>query len=80
MNPHDTISKPFETVKRKEDLITEGLQKQIMATRIRPPNLHLVKCCSRCRYARTEGMSVECKRFIANGIASYAICDAYEES
>jgi hypothetical protein len=79
MNPNESMLQTFESNRMKNDLITEGLQDSILATPVRPPNLHLVKCCSRCRYARSEGLSVDCRKFVARGIACYAICDAYEE-
>jgi hypothetical protein len=83
MNPNDLLLSTSEMNSSRnyqiKNIIMEGLCESIPATPIRPPNLHLVKCCCRCRYARPEGLSIECRKFVSRGITPYAICDDYEE-
>jgi hypothetical protein len=61
-----------------ENRLGGEIGEMFLSTPLRPPDLRLVPCCSTCRYGRTEGISVECKKFNRNGIASHAICNDYE--
>lgn len=72
--------KVHEIMVKEKDSTAEKFRENIVLTRIKPPNLRLVACCSQCKYARTEGLSVECRKFTTNGIVTHAICDEYEES
>ena len=79
MIPNKSVFLASGWSEKKEYPRPAGFQGAVLATPVRPPNLHLAECCCRCKYALTEGMSIECKKFIARSISSYAVCDAYEE-